>query len=354
MRKTILVSILLTLPLILSSCNKRVFEPVILPEKDNTRRETVKTNKYKKESSLFADGYLRNGLKLSDTDNLHPVSQPPLTYNGAAEGNPIWGISQWWTANNLKNAQFKNDNNVMKYYDDSHNVIFDTNDGEITLGVNATKEYETEYGKGIINQGNWTHLLLNHNILDESVRNLSELEKNNKHLYLEFYVRIDNMEHDDTKTRSDIADCAQLLLYLQIRKPSSIEDGKYKYNYSSSEYKDYFMWCGFPLYDSRYDGSDIPSYQAADAGQPGASNMYVSSLSTAHYKNYNHKKFIQNYIKIDALPVLKQAYENAKKANYLSKTNWEDMVIMYMNLGFEIPGYFNARATISYLDLYIE
>jgi len=56
-------------------------------------------------------------------------------------------------------------------------------------------------------------------------------------------------------------------------------------------------------------------------------------------------------VKVDILPYIKSAYQLAKDRNYLSNTTWDDLYIGSTNIGWELPGTYNASVKISKLNV---
>ena len=59
-------------------------------------------------------------------------------------------------------------------------------------------------------------------------------------------------------------------------------------------------------------------------------------------------------IDIDITEYLQQAFIYGVQNGYLTNCKWQNMKIYYMNLGWELPGEYKVKSTISNLDIYYE
>ena len=145
--------------------------------------------------------------------------------------------------------------------------------------------------------------------------------------------------------------CAQLLWYFTITDQkngdTSYESGKWDGGTPNQ-----FMQFGLPIYDSRYDF--IEAYQHADSGFVGATNTIIYNISNREY--FNEKLIIgKKYsICVDILPYLKKAYLYGAENGAMDNCEWADLVINYMNFGWELPGSFDTSVTVSKLSVKYE
>jgi len=349
---------LILFPLLLTGCDKGI-ESLPHEVKPKDVKASTYGEKYKKirEISLIGDGYFRNGFDLCGRTNSSEYEGllNPLDYNGNAEKDCVqtetrfkdtyyWTFGQWWTANSLDKATYSYNDFSHTYTDASHLIKFNTNNGSFTLGLNAYQEYQTEYGKQILKNGNWTHLLLEQwfpKSLHTKVKD--ELEQNHEY-HLKMDVTLDKLNwYGDSNPKEGQA--VQLLMTFILGNPDGDQSD--------------WMWFQMPIFDSRYN--TIPDYHAGDSGQPGASNMYVYGIHSKNYMCKNQLKVNQTHcFDFNFSSYIKPAYDEARQKGYLKNVEYKDLKLWYLNFGFEMPnagapncGY-DAQFTIDNLDVYLQ
>ena len=332
------IALLLGLVVSICSCNQNSIT--------NSNVSTLIDGENMKE--LITDINFTSGFDLltTSTNNGREVAAY-LSYGGEAKNQDDlphpWQMSQWWTHNDFQYSTFsKVDEGVFDYRNDSRHVLVNTNNGEITLELNSMVEYQSLYGHSRTGKENWSHLLL-----EQNFRNAPKVSTL-KHIYacLDFVInKANNMDENQA------IPCAQLLWYFTITDPkngdTSYESGKWDGGTPNQ-----FMWFGLPIYDSRYDF--VEAYQHADSGFVGATNTIIYNISNREY--FNEKLIIgKKYsICIDILPYLKKAYLYGAENGAMDNCEWANLVINYMNFGWELPGSFDTSVTVSKLSVKYE
>jgi len=354
-------------PLCLTSCNRGVkslpFNP--LP-KDKKAEAYNGSYKLRRENSILADGFFRNGFDVCERTNGpgYKGVVDHLTYNGNREtdyvkgetrfGNEAyWNLCQWWTANPIENATCTYEDYSYKYIDDSHLFSINMNNGEMKMHVNAAKEYQTEYGHQIINNGNWSHFLLEQWFPKQNRTLFAEQEKLNKRYHFRLDVTLDKSEWIGSEPANE-SQTGQLLMTFILGKMTRDSSNVL---IPSSDSKDW-MWFQIPIYDPRYDV--IPNYHAQDGQQPGASTMYIYGLNSSAYMPLKRLQPGQTHcFDLDFTSDAKIAFEEAKAKNYLKDVTYEQLGLWYFNFGYEMPnnskidcGY-NVGVTLNNFDLYL-
>ena len=86
---------------------------------------------------------------------------PNIDYNGLADGQPVWEMSQWSSPYNFKDATFSTPNKgIYEYKNESRSCVIDTNKSEIEINLNSWTEYLTLYGQSRDGSETWSHFLL--------------------------------------------------------------------------------------------------------------------------------------------------------------------------------------------------
>ena len=119
-------------------------------------------------------------------------------------------------------------------------------------------------------------------------------------------------------------------------------------NKSSENFGGYF-WFGVPFYDSRYEIP--PSYKAKDAGKADATGRFIYTIAGENVASEPMKVNRWTKIEIDLLPYIKAGLEEAVKGEYLKDSNPSDYAVVEMNMGWELPGTFDAAMQIRDLAL---
>lgn len=268
-----------------------------------------------------------------------------LNYGGKAinqdKSKHAWQMAQWWTPYDFKDASFKEDaSGVYEYSNESRSVKVDTNKGELTLSLNSNVEYQKLLGHSRTGSESWSHLLIEQDIQDPpKIKELS-------HVYVSLDFSIDKVNNLD---ENQAIPAAQFLWYLTITNP---ENGNTAYESEVNGKRNQFMWFGIPIFDSRYDF--VSDYVHADAGFVGATNTIIYTITSRNYLDEKIQYGKKYHIEFDALPYIRRAYVYGLQEGIYSEDNYEKMIINYMNLGWELPGSFDASATISGISIKIE
>jgi len=306
-------------------------------------------------SEIPSDTHYRNGLSYWNTDNLHPYKEGTLNYNGAAEtsgsgqtsgSSAYWTFCQWWCKKSISQSSYYLKDGFHTYADETRSVGINPTTSELHFDINTEATYQSDYGKQLITNGNWPHLLFEQSFTDSSIQFVSDIENEGKTVKLkgDFAVTWNDKK---THQKGMVADCAQFNWYVKLTfklrpgetKPSDLSE------------KD-FIWVGFPLYDDRYL-SGTPTYIAQDKGQPGATNAFIYNFPSYNLIKETFKLNKMYCLDFDIMPNLKTAYNEAVKRGFLTGTKWENMVINYMNFGWEIYSGRVINSSIKNFNLYI-
>lgn len=289
-------------------------------------------------SEMISDSHFRNGFSVWGTNNLNPQKVGTLTYNGSAETNGIgqttstsayWNFCQWWCSNDVMNSGYSYADGFHCYADNTRRLAINTTTSEVNFDLNTATIYQSDYGEMLLNQGNWPHILLEQSFSPNTLQYVSDIENEGKDIKLkcDFAVTWNDKKFHDPRM---IADCAQFNWYVKLSYyqrsgkslPSNIDNVRY-------------MWVGFPLYDDRFlDG--IPEYRAADKGQPGATGAYIYNVASRNVINETFQMNKTYQLDFEITPYLHSAYNYAKDSGYLVGIDYEDLIIDYMNIGWEI------------------
>lgn len=243
---------------------------------------------------------------------------------------PVWKIAQWYSKYTLKDASCsKNQDGSITYANQAKKVIWHT-DGEMTLELKASKEYERPRESNDV----WPHLLL-----EQSFTRHPNIGKVGKILFnIGLKLEYCSIEMPDSCYNPDIH-TAQFPIYFVLK---NINKKSHDYNT--------FIWFGIPTYDYRYPQMLEKEKISWDKGT--STYIYnVSQISVWGHITFTDRQW--HYAQIDLLPLVKRCVEKMKAKGYFLSTQYDDLEICGMNLGWEIPGTFDAAISIGNLSLYI-
>jgi len=293
--------------------------------------------------SLVSDPNWTQGFKLKSTSTENAIVIGNLDYNKTTTKDPFWHMAQWWAP---EEYNFLNSNytllseNVHQYENESRKAIIDTKNGSIQMDLNSKEEYLKKYGqKERPSSQSWSHFLLEQNL------DISQCFHMNlfKSLTVSFDFSINECTYLGDKESSHV-DAAQFLFYLRLyNSPKESEDesvvGKKNAN----------IWFGLPLFDNRYDFID--EYKQGDTGFVGSTGSLIYSISNREFLTEKIQYTKTYHVEIDVLSYLKDAIIYGVQNNFLPNCLWDNMVLRYFNVGWELPGSFFASSTFSNFDI---
>ena len=260
-----------------------------------------------------------------------------LDYGGEAikVNDVLWIMSQWWTPYDIKDASFsKKADGVYEYFNQSRRCLIDTKEGRFRFVLDSSAEYKQRLG-GPRNDPStpWSHFLLEQDFVQSvRIRDLSAL-------FASVKVRINDVKNLDGDSFDPNKHTAQFIWYLTIREGN----GKSKEGLGGN-----FIWFGIPIYDYRYPS--IPKHIQYDGDFAGSTKALIYCLNSKDYLSDAPLKPGKEYdISLDILPAIKRAVKYAVKNKIF--TTSRNLVVNYMNIGWELPGSFAVDSEISNIRL---
>lgn len=323
-------------------------------EQQPTEPTIMEKYKTKTNNSFIADAYYKNGFYLISPESTNQYWEKDLDYNGEAEtdfyDNPeaahtnYWSMAQWWTPFNFKDATYEKVNGVHTYENESRRFEIDTQKGEIVMELDSYLEYQARFNGKRTGNEPWSHFLLQQSFRSGMNRSLGDINPDDNPLYVSLDVTINEATYKGDPATQNSSDCAQFILYLNI----------YNDVPSGADYDEVgapcAMWFGIPIYDSRY--SIVPQYIGGDVGFQGATGHLIYSLSNNEYFQGGVSVGQKYHLDLDVTEYLQSAFIYGVQNNYLTNCKWQNMILRYMNIGWELPGEFKVKSTYSNLDIY--
>jgi hypothetical protein len=200
----------------------------------------------------------------------------------------------------------------------------------LTLEVRGSTEYGTRARK---HGESWPHLLVEQDAL--RLFALDDVDAVRLRVRLRLLYSRNEMPANEYDPGLHAAQFQMFFIVKNIR-PGSVDQGNY-------------YWFGVPFYDNRHDIP--PAYMAADAGKADATGKFIytiagetlgkTSLKTGHWVTLDK----------DLLPQICQGLQEAAKRGYLKDSDRHDYAVANMNLGWEIPGTFDAAVQVQDFDV---
>lgn len=239
--------------------------------------------------------------------------------------NPKWHLCQWQTNHSLKGAVMQTDISGNKYFSNIAKKFTLTKDTALILELNASAEYLQPRKSGEL----WPHLLIEQNFsVGYSVNTATRIDFSANLMLL----KCDNKMVPGTYNSS--LHTAQSPMYFVIKGKSG--DG--------------YIWFGIPSFDFRdVVLSDKPATMWDEGTQTYIANLAPSAV-------WGSTKFKVNQwrnAKIDLKPHIIAAYNAVKALGKFPNTTVDDLQVVGMNFGWEIPGTFDASIKIKNLSLKI-
>ena len=241
-----------------------------------------------------------------------------------------WLIAQWGTNHSFETEMTReegvdNGNTYINFHNVAKEVVVYPGAGKLKLNAYASKEYVAPRK---VDQP-WVHLLLEQVFKGKQRVPFQDMVK--LEMSLVFTVnRCDNMMREDEYNNSIHA--GQISWYITVENSKSSE--------ITPEGRPDYLWFGLPLYDNRFDC--MGGSQQIDIG----TRKLIYSVGLRETLGETVKVGNKYTIKYDILPEDKKAFKAAQKGGLLKGAQFGDMVIGSMNLGWELPGTFDAEFTI--------
>ena len=277
-----------------------------------------------------------------------------LNYQNNAAGDPKWILAQWGCTHDLRDETqytFNRNGNVMTYDDGGKYMRIDTDKvGEITLGIKGSEEYTRDENGNIRERTDvtekWPHILISQDIGHP-------IEATAEALFWELTYTVTKCESLVDRSIYPLdpnLNAAQFQWFVTL----------YDNNPDSKTYN-HGMWFGFSMFDTRNLNDTPGGYYAYDGGKEDSTGAYIYMFSLSQAKSFKQnvvdslpssvigKKVT---LKVDILPFLKNALKMASQAGALTGAEWTKLRIGSMNIGWEIPGNYDAEVEISGLNMY--
>lgn len=242
------------------------------------------------------------------------------------DGEPLWKFVQWFSNESIIDAKPKTEGNTTSYSNRYKTVAVsrkENGNATISLTCNAFEEYGGPvpspdfYG--------WVHMGIEQHFAEPVY--LSRLQK----FVFSFHGKFDI---ENTSQNAQIDKCAgqcNFCFIIRNTNPQSPDFNK-------------IIWNQVCLHDSRYDIP--PEYCGIDAGVAECSGEFIYTMDAHRMLDKPFANTGEHFICYDWLPEMKEALDIVKSRGGMPHTDWADLTVNYLGMGFEI-----ARGDIYRLEL---
>ena len=283
---------------------------------------------------LFADTQFHKGFLLSYPDSSKGRSIESALDFGDGNNVPVWRLCQWGTKHSLALARcLRGADGTLSYENETKRVVVCGSDSPgrgLTLEIRGSTEYGTRARK----QGeSWPHLLVEQDAI--RLFALDELDVVRLRIHLRLLYSRNEMSADEYDPGLHAAQF-QLFFIVKNVRPGSVDQGDY-------------YWFGVPFYDNRHDIP--PAFMAADAGKKDATGKFIYTVAGETLGEASLKTGHWIALDKDLLPHILKGLQEAVRRGYLKDSTPHDYAVANMNLGWEIPGTFDAAVQVQDLDV---
>lgn len=316
-----LMLVILCLPMI--GCNGTPEDP----DKDHTGGEDLIR------TGILEDKTFEKGFSIAYMSDKNYID-----YGGTIQqGEWRWGINEEGSADviNADTAITEEDGfQVFRSANGSKTIKVDTETGRFYLELNAS----VDYGDHIRQDGEaWPHLLFTQNYDEGKLPLLSQMQ--NLYMEIDFdFVKFED-KMGDSANRNKHA--CQFQWYVAIKNV----------NPDSPDFGDWF-WLGLQFFDNRY--TFCPQNLIVDGGKDTATGKAIYTVDMRSVMNKKVVEAGESYsVKFDILPEIENALLQLKDfedMDTLRHTELKDLRIFHTNIGWEMPGSYDAAVQVNSWD----
>ncbi len=279
--------------------------------------------------SVFGDLSFRQGFLLGDSDASKGWRVEATLDLGRPASRPLWRLCQWGTKHSLADAACtEGPQSDVSYENEGKQVIVGgpaSSRRDLILEIRGQAEYGTRARRA---GESWPHLLI-----EQDAPKPYRLEALDRLLLA---IRLRLLYCNDRMTEADYdpgLHAAQFQMFFIVKN----------INPQAADYGD-FYWFGVPFFDNRYDSP--PAYMAKDAGKSDATGKFIYTVAAQDVGIRPLKGGQWIAVKTDLLDPIKRGLAEAVTRGYLDAGAPGDYAVVNMNLGWEIPGTFDAAMQI--------
>lgn len=306
-------------------------------------------------TELLRDLNFSQGFNVTQfhSNSSHGVMAGTLDYGGEkAAGDPVWTMAQWGCTHDMtKVGKLTRTGSVLAYDDGGKTLSVDVQKtGTLTMGIKGSEEY-TRDADGDIRERtdsteNWPHILI-----EQSIG--YNVNANASHLYMELEYEVTKCESLVDRTKYELDEGINAAQFQWFITLTDTDEASASYGQS--------MWFGFSMFDTRALDKTPSGMAAIDGGKEDSTGLFIYMFSLAERNNAieiadtpTAQIGVKKHIKVDILPILATALNTAGKRGMLTGASLDNLRIGSTNIGWELPGNYDAEVEIYGLNMYEE
>lgn len=278
---------------------------------------------------MFEDGSFDRGFLLGYADASKGRAVEATLDLGQSGTQPLWRLCQWATKYSLADAScVQGEQGDICYENQGKRVVVggpSSPNRDLILDIRGGAEYSDrprQAGEG------WPHLLVEQDAVEPYP--LDAMER----LTLSVSVKLLHCTNHMSEADYDPGlHAAQFQLFFIVKN----------INLQAKDYRDFF-WFGVPFFDNRHKSP--PAYMAKDGGKADATSKFIYTVAARNLgiASLNDGQWVA--VDTDLLPHVKHGLAEAVKRGYLANGNLRDYAVVNMNMGWEVPGTFDAALQV--------
>jgi hypothetical protein len=269
------------------------------------------------EDRNYSQGFTIQGTKHGQPKRVETLGQDGVT--------PHWQIAQWNSKGTLDRIEF--DENTATFSDPYKSVFLNRKTGAINLTVLASKEWNNKPRES--RSEPWPHLLLSQSPFANPI-NIAQAQA----IRVTFDFELTLLQKYGEQKNN--LHTAQVSWFLYLKNT----------NKQSKGFHD-FLWFGISFFDSRHDFTS--TFAAQDFAMP--NGKFIYTIGNKKYLTQKVEVGQRQKIQYDILPEVQKALDTAHQKGFIVHSNIQDMVFDGMNIGWEIPGVYDAGMTFHQLSV---
>ena len=282
-------------------------------------------------TALFRDLAFRRGFLLSHPSSEKGRAVEQILDVGDPAISPVWRLCQWATRLTLAGAPLvRLPNGDLSRENETKRVVIGGGGPEspdLVLEIRGGEEYQ---GRARRSGEAWPHLLV-----EQDAGEIVTLDRLAS-LDLEVTLRL-SMFRERMEGRADPSlHAAQFQLYFIVKETAPGTKG------------DYF-WFGVPFFDSRHPIP--PPYRAKDVGKDDATGKLIYAIDGREAVPAPLADGKPVTVRKDLLPFIRRGLAAAVEDGFLKDGDPGRYAVVNMNLGWEIPGAFDAAMEVRGLSI---
>lgn len=289
------------------------------PEPEAKTYEVFPDAKFETGFDIIGTGYTDDGI----VDSAERATQKSIKFG---KSDTAWYIAQWYSHNKLEKSDYVLNEKTFSLSDKSKTIELNRENGEITLAVNAAKDFTAPQSPATLGYF-WPHLLIS----PKRVNSVKIADCAEMNVYIDFTVNKCVDHASEFGTAASVMN-SQFAWFVYVK------------NTSGGEGNGEFLWLGFNLYDPK---SVYAPHNAMQDNAGGTAGNYIYTFGANETIGSNPVKVGKRTgFNIDLVKAVKEGLDGAHKAGFMTHTEVEDCSITGMNIGYEMFDVWEISTTI--------